>query len=584
MPENPILVKIRTEITADSYYSQFPNEGQKFVAWYLRRVLLRDPAAARLEITDGQNDKQIDALVVDEVERRIIVVQGKFFTTGSIDGAVLREVLGAWVRFHDLAALQKDANERLRERLEAVRRALDDDYEVEFELLTTGELSPAAATDFLAFQAQIEKGEEFDASLTLVDSDVLEARLADAEARDLPILSHTINLEPTKTISMEVSGTRCVVTALPLTECLTLPGIVDGRLFRKNVRQSLGLSNKVNKGIRRTLESEEVEDFFFYHNGVTALCREFELQENGRKLAIKDLSIVNGCQSITTIYKSSQRIRSLPSDGGHILFRFYEIPKRALADRISIFTNSQSAVKPRDLRSNDQTMLALKRAYDATYRDGMFVTQRGAVVGADKDLAKVIDCAEFAKAVMAWHCQRPNIAYNERRLFDEYYKTIFRSDYNPAAMLALQNWISKISSSWEALNLNEALVAGRSYVRHHILFSVSALISDASGQGGKVPKPEATAQIVSESAHEVLPLAARCLNTAMETAKRDADLAGRVFSHQNWCKTNASFESQKLVASTIIGMLPSLQGTALLQRLKLHQTSSSNVGRPISLG
>jgi len=98
---------------------------------------------------------------------------------------------------------------------------------------------------------------------------------------------------------------------------------------------------------------------------------------------------------------------------------------------------------------------------------------------------------------------------------------------------------------------------------------VSALISEASGQGGKVPKPEATAKIALESAHEVLPLAARCVNTAMENAKRDAELAGRVFSHQNWCKINASFEGQKLVASTIIGMLPGLGGGPLLGRLKL---------------
>ncbi len=570
MSESGLLTKIKTEIHADSYYSQFfSNEGQQFVAWYLRRVLLRDPASTRLEITDGQDDKQIDALVIDEDGRRVIVIQGKFFSEGSIDGAVLREVLGAWVRFHDLAALQTDANERLRERLEAVRKALDDEYEVEFEVLTTGELTQAAADDFQAYQKQIEKSDEFDASLTLVNSQVLETRLADAEARDLPTLTHTLTLEPARTISMEVGGTRCVVTALPLRECLNLPGVVDGRLFRKNVRQSLGLSNKVNRGIRQTLESDDVEDFFFYHNGVTALCKEFDLQDGGTKLAVKDLSIVNGCQSITTIYKCSQRIRTLPGDGGYILFRFYEIPKRALADRISVFTNSQSAVKPRDLRSNDQVMLSIKRAFEATYRDGMFITQRGTVVPGDRDATKVIDCAEFAKNVMAWQCQRPNIAYNERRLFDEYYKIIFRPDYNPAAVLALQSWNNKIGDNWNSLNLNDALSAGRSYVRHHILFSVSALISEASGQGGKVPKPEMTAQIASASAHELLPLAARCVNTAMETAKRDADLAGRVFSHQNWCKTNASFEGQKLVASTIIGMLPGLGGAALLAKLKL---------------
>jgi hypothetical protein len=41
-----------------------------------------------------------------------------------------------------------------------------------------------------------------------------------------------------------------------------------------------------------------------------------------------------------------------------------------LADRISVYTNSQSAVKARDLRSNDKAMLALKRAYETMYSDG----------------------------------------------------------------------------------------------------------------------------------------------------------------------------------------------------------------------
>ncbi len=38
---------------------------------------------------------------------------------------------------------------------------------------------------------------------------------------------------------------------LPLRDCIKIPGIKDGSLFRKNVRQSLGNSNKVNKGIAK---------------------------------------------------------------------------------------------------------------------------------------------------------------------------------------------------------------------------------------------------------------------------------------------------------------------------------------------
>lgn len=46
--------RIRREIEADPYYKQnFSNDGQRFVAWYLRRVLLRDDIATRDDITDG---------------------------------------------------------------------------------------------------------------------------------------------------------------------------------------------------------------------------------------------------------------------------------------------------------------------------------------------------------------------------------------------------------------------------------------------------------------------------------------------------------------------------------------------------
>jgi len=72
-----ILDQIRSEIESDRYYRQnFSNDGQRFVAWYLRRVLLRDDIATRDDITDGANDKQIDAIVVDDDERRVLIIQG----------------------------------------------------------------------------------------------------------------------------------------------------------------------------------------------------------------------------------------------------------------------------------------------------------------------------------------------------------------------------------------------------------------------------------------------------------------------------------------------------------------------------
>jgi hypothetical protein len=305
-----VLDIIEREIAADRYYVQnFANDGQRFVAWYLRRVLLRSPEETRQEITDGPHDKQIDAAVVDDDARKITIVQGKFIKENLVDAEPLREVLGAWLRLQDLDGLQKDANERLRERLEAVRRAIDDEYELEFELLTTGDLTSAAQADLRAFATQMSEFEDFPVTFQLVNTVVLRTRLAEAESKELPIITHSFALSKGKYLEMDIRGTRSIVAALPLKDCLGIPGITDGRLFRKNVRQSLGQNNKVNKGMRHTLEGERIQDFFFYHNGITALCKKFDLKEETGQLTITDLSVVNGCQSLTTIYSSSQSIR-----------------------------------------------------------------------------------------------------------------------------------------------------------------------------------------------------------------------------------------------------------------------------------
>lgn len=570
-----MLAQIKREIAEDPYYrNNFDNEGQSFVAWYLRRVLLRDDAATRDDITDGADDKQIDAVIVDDAEERVVVIQGKFITTGQVDGGPLKEVLGAWIRLQDLGALQKDCNERLKRKIEAVRLALDDDYRVEFELITTGQLTEAARADLTAFSETVAEA-DFPASLHLIDTDVLGARLAEAEARVLPSLEHVVTLDPAKTLSMELAGARTVIAALPLAECLKMPGIIDGRLFAKNVRQSLGSNNKVNRELKKTIHGEKVRDFFFYHNGITAICDSISLSSDGRTLAVRGFSVVNGCQSLSTIYDASERVRAPESKDAHILFRFYEIKDRGFGDRISINTNSQSAVKARDLRSNDRVMVGLRRAYETRYPDGAFLTKRGEAAPASKDTEKVIDAGALARLVMSWQCQRPNYAANEKKLFDEYYKTLFRTAYAPESMLALQQWLNAIELAWANLNMSNELKAGKTHVKYHVLFSVSALVNAVNKQAALVVSPSATFKALAASG-EILPLAANCVESAMQNALMQAQTSGKVFSPQNWLKSNASWQGEILVAGTQAGMLPGFPtGPALLDKMRAN---GSNFG------
>src|SRR5665647_41399 len=493
-----LIQKIKSEISNDKFYTDhFSNDGIRFVAWYVRRVLLRSVEATKIEVVDGANDKKIDALVIDDENRNIIILQGKFFESGVVDSEPLQEILSAWVRIQDLHSLQNDGNDKIKERIETLRQALDDEYDIVFELLTIGNLTPAAEKDLKAFSERLEQSNDFTASITLVNSEIIETRLIDAESKELPAINHSITIDPEKVMTFDIKGTRSIIAALSLSECLKFPGILDQRLFRKNVRQSLGW-NTVNKKIKQSLKGDRPQDFFFYHNGITAICKNFKLNEDNTILECVDLNVVNGCQSLTTIYKCSEDVRKIDKKIGFILFRFYEIPQKDLADKISINTNSQSSVKPRDLKSNDRIILSIKRAYEAMYPDGLFMNQRGMEVAGNKDLSKVVDATDFAKMVMAWQCQRPNISYNEKKLFDELYRNVFKPDYNPVSILALKKWDTVLMQMWDNLPLDDVLKATKSYVRFHILYSISSLIANANNQGDKVPFPSATLDIVEK--------------------------------------------------------------------------------------
>jgi hypothetical protein len=276
---------------------------------------------------------------------------------------------------------------------------------------------------------------------------------------------------------------------------------------------------------------------------------------------------------MTTIKKCSLEVKKMQNNSGYILFRFYEIPQKDLVDRISINTNSQSSVKPRDLRSNDRIILSLKRSFETMYPDGLLRNQRGMEIPGNIDKSKTLDVAELGKMIMAWHCQRPNISYNEKKLFDELYKNVFKPDYSSVSILALNAWGSLINETWGNLNLEDVLKASPGYVKYHLLYSVSSLIAYANGQGDKVPFPSATLNIAQNYGKEILPFAVNCLNQALKSANQQSQLENKIFSHHNWLKNNASVNSESLVASTMVGFMDSMTsmgGKNVKEMLKIN--------------
>lgn len=556
--------KIKEEIKQDYYVQNFPNEGQRFVAWYLRNIHLRDQNQTRDDITDGQDDKQIDAVVIDDDKSTIFIIQGKFIGSDKVDAEPLREVLSSWIQLKDLVKLQETANNKLKRKLSEIANALDDDYEISFELITTSYLTDSAKDDLAMFQKQIAEltdKEEIPATISVIDKDELVRRYDLALERDNPSIRHTLKLEDGKYISMDIGGTRALIAAVPLKECVNIPGIKDGTLFQKNVRQSLGFNNVVNKGIKNTIYSDKHRDFFFFHNGVTALCNKMRI--NDKNVEFQGLSVVNGCQSLNTILSCSEQVKK--QDDTYIMFRFYEIPQRERADRISVYTNSQSAVRPRDLRSNDKRVLNLKKLFEQKYPTGYFITKRGEEPPADKDKKYVIDFSDLGKYMMSWHSQRPNIAYSESKIFDKYFEQLFKRDYLPEKVQALNLWMQEIMKGWTNENpygLNQTLLAMKAYAPYHQLYGVSMCFGIVSKQQDRVPNPTVCYEMAKENnmIERIVSIAGSCLNGALDAASTETQPQNRIFSPQNWIKSKSCLSGINFAIRNYFNMLTSFPG------------------------
>ena len=538
--------KIHNDITQQYYMQNFPNEGQRFVAWYLRNIHNLDIIEAKDCITDGAGDKQIDAVYIDNDSSTIYIIQGKFYSGETVDAEPLREVLASWVEIKDLSSLQENANEKLKVKINELATALEDDYEIVFELITTAGLTESAQADLATFRRELSEDATLSATLELVDNEVLKFKYDEALNRNRPYINHEFAVDSTKCMELEIGGTKAVVAAIPLKECIKIPGIKDGSLFRKNVRQSLGTSNKVNKGIASTLKND-AGSFFFYHNGITAICSSIKLSDG--VISVKELNVVNGCQSLSTIYSCSEAVRN--SSDGYIMFRFYEISDPEKADKISTSTNSQSAVKARDLRSNDKYVLAMKKAYELCYTDGYFITKRGEVADpARYNTNHVVSLTELGKQLIAWHSQRPTISYSETKIFDKYFDQIFRKEYAPENIQALNELSKCVVSRWNSENpmhLNDSLLAMKAYAPHHQLYAISVFFCEVNRIPESVPNPAKAYKLLKDNnlLDTIVDMAGQCLNMAFETASSDAVDNGKIFSPQNWIKAKASLKDIK---------------------------------------
>jgi hypothetical protein len=150
---------------------------------------------------------------------------------------------------------------------------------------------------------------------------------------------------------------------LPVDEYVKGTYPIGVNLFKLNPRLFLSKSAGPNKSMRETLESEESRNFHILNNGITGVCDSIKIKESSKVVHIEvtNLQIVNGCQTTETIWAWARH--SVHHANVLVPLRLVQAGKNAdLAQRISLTTNSQSAIAAADLIANHESQKRVKNS------------------------------------------------------------------------------------------------------------------------------------------------------------------------------------------------------------------------------
>ncbi len=379
------------EDAARTHYEGVLWKGFKF--WALSEILISseisdDDLKTALDI-DGRSDLGLDGYVEDAEDQTLILVQSKFHESpkgaGNKPLADFREALPSKLRDPDVVAAA--SNPRIADAHRAFLDAIENGWRIRFIFLWGGWLTPEGAT-YLSTHAS----GQIDASpvdLEVFDWTALESLY------DQHLISQTIStdvqldLKDAQYHSVISGGFKVLVATIAAAEIVKAFEQHAYALFRLNPRGPL--KNRTNQRIYKTLIDPNRRDMFFlFNNGLTALCDSWSIDQGSEMIHIRNLQIVNGCQTTVTIAKA----RSIVMANKSIVIglRLIEGPGH-MNTEIAESTNTQTRLTAEDFKANDKLQRDLKQQFASLPEPWFYEIKRGDWDIASRDRASV---ARFA--------------------------------------------------------------------------------------------------------------------------------------------------------------------------------------------
>ena len=181
-------------------------------------------------------------------------------------------------------------------------------------------------------------------------------------------------------------------------------------------------------------------------------------------LTIENYVVVNGAQSLSTFFANQKQLTS----DLRIFVRVISLTDDVLSRKITLNSNNQNAIKPKDLRSTNDIMLRLSEEFRLEIDAYNFEIKRGEKFDEDRP---IITNEEAGRLLLAFDLERPYACHQIYKVFDELYGEVFgRPEVTAQRIVFLRRIMELIESHLEEIDNKQ--LASYALARYFLLSCV----------------------------------------------------------------------------------------------------------------
>lgn len=349
------------------------NPDYAFIYWVLLKLYSIDDENIKDNITE-YNDKSIDCFVHFEETKELFIIQCKHYDE---DTKVIRNMVADFLKT-PLAVLDKGEYKKSIELQKIYNKAMkDSEYKIYLQFYTTNQkYSEDIGTLITDFNTKArESNKNFKAEF-LDLKDIYSKYYGESykPTKNLTFSLKTINKGTFASVKEEYGinykylGYYIITPVSQIYELIKTAKTKGYQLFEENIREYLGESGSINKAIGDTLRSESDRlNFLYYNNGITMIVKSAKQKQVDatRCIALENPQIVNGCQTVNTIYSVldgySEKERAETFKDVFVMTKLLIIPTNNEKDvnfyhDVVKYTNKQNPIPDKVFTASNQTV------------------------------------------------------------------------------------------------------------------------------------------------------------------------------------------------------------------------------------